>query len=167
MLKRAVVRVAAVALGLMGAAALSGCVPSRPVFLEPVALTVVDDRFAWVQCLDEAWAIDYISTAVREEWGSEDEVVLFSATADEGRAVAVPSGEPILPDTFPDFSVTSSREYPVSSLDGPVTVYVILSGPDHRAEMSFKNVAIDSLVEGAYVYHSGEVSDEPCGMDTE
>lgn len=52
MLKRAVIRVAAVALGLMGAAALSGCVPSRPVFLEPVALTVVDDRFAWVQCLD-------------------------------------------------------------------------------------------------------------------
>ncbi|MCT1478367.1 hypothetical protein [Microbacterium sp. p3-SID336] len=167
MLKEAVTRVAAGALGLLGAVILAGCVPSRPVFMEPVALTVVDDQFAWVQCLDETWDIDYISTALREEWGSEDEVVLFSATADEGQAVAVPPGEPILPDTFPDFSVTSSREYPVSSLDGPVTVYVILSGPDHRAEMSFKNVAIDSLVEGTYVYHSGEVSNEPCDMDDE
>jgi len=161
--KRGFLRAAATGLTVLGVAASAGCVPTRPVFLEPVALTVVDDQFAWVHCLDEPWEIDYISTALREEWGVEQEIVLFSATADEGGAVEVLPAEPILPDTFPDFSVTSSHAYPVSSLEGPVTVYVILSGADHRAEMSFKDVAVEALVEGSYVDHSGEVTTEPCG----
>lgn len=66
MLKRCYLRVTAAALcsGVI-AGFLVACspifLPSRPTFIQPISLTVVNDQIAWVQCLADEILVDEIA----------------------------------------------------------------------------------------------------------
>jgi hypothetical protein len=148
--------------------ALVGCVPmlpSRPLALQPISVTAVDDRISWVQCLDESMRVTYVSARIREESGQEREWPILTAEGDDEDAVEFAPQIPIdLQTTFEGLPVVHANDIPLSSLTGTITVFLVLSGPDARAEMAFKNVDLETLKDGKFVYHSGEVSDRPCDM---
>jgi len=149
----------------------SGCIlpaPTRPLAHEPISITVVNDRISWVQCLGQEVEVYYVSTSLREQTGQQREWALLTAEGAKDRPVAVPSGEAVdLSKSFQGLPVIESNDIRVSSLEGDVTVYLVLAGPDTRVEMAFRNIDSASLAEVRYVYYSGEVSDEPCGMERE
>ena len=156
---------------LVCASFASGCalpLPVRPLLHEPISVTVVNDQISWVQCLGHDIDVYYVSTSVREEAGNRREWALLTAEGSKGDAVSVPSGEPIdLGSSFQGLPVLDSNDVRASSLTDKVTIYLVLASTSTRVEMAFKGVDAESLTEGKYVYYSGEVSDEPCGMSND
>lgn len=153
---------------LAASVALVGCVPilpSRPLALQSISVTAVDDRLSWVQCLDDEMRINYVGAVIAEDSGRERELTVLTAEGDVEDAVQVASGEPVdLRSTFAGLPVLESNDISLSSLTGTITVFLVLSGPDVRAEMAFRNIDPKTLEDGKFVYHSGEVSDSPCDM---
>ena len=149
---------------------LVGCIPilpSRPLALQPISVTAVDDRLSWVQCLDDEMRINYVSAVIAEDSGRERELTVLTAEGDVEDAVQVASGEPVdLRSTFAGLPVLESNDISLSSLDGTITVFVVMAGPETRTEMSFENIDLRTFEEGSFVYSSGEVSDRPCDMSS-
>nr|WP_201470789.1 hypothetical protein [Microbacterium hydrocarbonoxydans] len=147
---------------------LVGCVPlfpSRPLALQPISVTSIDDRLSWVQCLDHSMQVTYVSAHIREDAGEEREWSVLTAEGVVEDAVEVAPGVPVdLSSTFAGLPVLHSNDIALSSLTGTVTVFLLLSGPEVRAEMKFENIDLKTLAAGKFVYHSGEVSDSPCDM---
>lgn len=170
MLKRCYLRVTAAALcsGVI-AGFLVACspifLPSRPTFIQPISLTVVNDQIAWVQCLADEILVDEIAISLEEGAGAKRDLILYVAEGDSATdAVPAPAATPMLPSSFPSLPVYDKHEVRASDLSGRVDIFLIVSGPEMRAEMAFKDLDLQDLREGQYVYHSGEVSSDPCGM---
>jgi len=150
---------------------VTGCVgglpfPSRPLLDASVSITVVNDRISWVQCLGRDLTVNYVSTRLREQSGAEREWALYVAEGDPDEVIEIPSGVSVdLAESFKGLSVLHENDIAVSKVDGPVTVYLRLLGPEDGVEMAFRNIDTTLLVEGRYIYYSGEVGDEPCGME--
>jgi len=147
---------------------LVGCVPllpSRPVAKQPISVTSLGDRLSWVQCNDDAMRLTYVSARIREDGGQEREWPVFNAEGGAEDAVTIPPQVPIDMDaSFVGLPIRAENDISLSSLQGTITVFLVLSGPDMRAEMAFRNIDVRSLIEGKFVYESGSVSDEPCAM---
>lgn len=118
-------------------AVLVGCVPilpSRPLALQLISVTAVDER-------------------------------LLTSEGDIEDAVQVAPEESVdLRSTFAGLPVLESNDISLSSLDGTITVFLVMAGPEMRTEMVFENIDVSALEEGSFVSSSGEVSDSPCDM---
>ncbi|WP_146114404.1 hypothetical protein [Microbacterium sp. OVT16B] len=173
MLTRSARRLVIAGVVLSSVLVTTGCVgglpfPSRPALHEPVSITVVGDRISWVQCLGRDLTVNYVSTRLREQSGAEREWALYTAEGDPDELIEIPSGVPVnLAESFKGLPVLHENDIAVSKVDGPVTVYLRLLGPEDGVEMAFRSIDTTSLVEGKYIYYSGEMSDEPCGMERE
>lgn len=159
---------AAAGAAMAASVALSGCfpvLPTRPLGLQPVRITAADDRISWVHCLQEAMRINYVAAVVREDSGQEREWTLLTAEGDVEDAVEIaPEHLVDLRSTFAGLPVLESNDIALSSLDGTITVFLVMAGPETRAEMAFENIDVRTLEEGSFVYSSGKVSDRPCDM---
>lgn len=157
-----------VATTMVASVGLVGCIPilpSRPLAVQPISVTAVGDRISWVQCLDESMRVTYVSARIREESGQEREWPVLTAEGDDEDTVEFAPQMPVdLQTTFAGLPVVQANDIPLSSLAGTITVFLVLTGPDVRAEMAFKNIDLKTLEDGKFVYHSGEVSDSPCDM---
>lgn len=160
---------AGIALGVLSV--MTGClpVPTRPLALAPISVTAVGDRISFVQCLDDDIHLTYVSARIREESGQRREWAVLTAEGTAQEAVDFAPREPAdLEQTFRGLPVVSREDIPLSSLDGPITFFLVLDGLDGLVvEMAFRKIDVHSLEKGSYVYYSGEVSDEPCGMPRE
>lgn len=167
MLSTALRRASGVAAAAAAASAvLVGCIPilpSRPLALQPISVTSIDDRLSWVQCLDESMQVSYVSARIREDGGQEREWPVLTAEADVEDTVEFAPRMPVdLETTFAGLPVVHANDIPLSSLTGTITVFLVLSGPDVRAEMAFRNIDLKALTDGKFVDYSGDVSDRPC-----
>jgi hypothetical protein len=153
---------------IVASAALVGCIPilpSRPLALQPISVTAVDDRLSWVQCLDQSMSVTYVSARIREDEGQEREWPILTAEGDDEDTVEFAPQVPVdLQTTFAGLPVVHANDISLSSLTGTITVFLVLSEPDVRAAMAFRNIDPKTLKDGRFVYHSGEVSESPCDM---
>ncbi|MEV7800839.1 hypothetical protein AB0O14_17255 [Microbacterium foliorum] len=106
-----------------------------------------------------------MSARIREDEGQEREWPILTAEGDDEDTVEfAPQILVDLQTTFAGLSVVHASDIPLSSLTGTITVFLVLSGPDVRAEMAVRNIDPKTLKHGKFVYRSGDVSDSPCDM---
>lgn len=143
-----------------------GLVPSRPDLSGPVSLTVVDDSLAFVQCVEADLDVYAVNLTIHDETVSDGETWrLISADSGGTPAATIPAKQPVTAETLEgEFHRTNEERVKVSTLKGELSVFLKIAGEQERVEQSFPSVQVSDLVPGAYVYSSGEVSDDPCGM---
>lgn len=109
--------------------------------------------------------VTYVSARIREVGGQGREWPVLTAEGDAEDVVNFAPRTPVdLQTTFAGLPVVDSNDIPLSSLAGTITVFLVLSGPDVRAEMAFRDVDLATLRDGKFIYHSGDVSDRPRDM---
>lgn len=167
--RRRVGRVLAITLTLVVLlVGLSSCglLPSRPDLSGPVSLTVVDDSLAFVQCVAAEVDVYAVNLTIHDETESDGETWrLISADSGGTLAATIPAELPVTAKTLEgDFRRTGEENVKVSALRGELSVFLKIVGDQERVEQSFPSVQVSDLAPGAYVYSSGEVSDDPCGM---
>lgn len=144
---------------------LVGCVPvlpTRPDLRANISMTVEGGHFAFVQCIDSTYTIDYISIMAGPTVNGSRERLLLSGL-EVGKCALLQYRQPMTisqlgklmsPSVIHDIEVTKFGKY--------VSLTLALNGPRGRVEMSFLEVETSSLEPGKYVHESGEVNDHPC-----
>ena len=142
--------------------------PSRPDLSGPISLTVVDDQFAYATCFTGNVKVSYIYMGVEAvQDGERVERTLLSGESSDQDAITITSGQTLIASELPGGLHLIEQEFVSADdiLNASTKAYISISGPDLLIEMAFDDVNISALRSGRYQYHSGEISDEPCGMD--
>jgi hypothetical protein len=146
---------------------LTSCFPSRPDFSGPVALTVSGGELAFVQCAAPEIDAGAINFTVGEATSNDGEVWMLIA-ADAGASddvVRIPFRSPVTASSsLGDLPRRGEDVLSPDDLKGAAAGYLKIVAENIRIEQNFEFDASD-LEEGRYIYPSGEVSDEPCGME--
>lgn len=142
--------------------------PSRPDLGGPISLTVVDDQFAYATCFVGDVEASYIYMGVEAVQDGETlKATLLSGESSDQDTITIASGQTLIASELPrglrliEQELVSAKDI----LNASTKAYISISGPDLLVEMAFDDVDIAALRNGRYQYHSGEISDEPCGMD--
>lgn len=165
---RMMLRVAAGCGLLACSVGLSSCflLPSRPDLSGPVSLTAVNGSLAFVQCVAPRLDAQAVNLALHDESKPDGETwLLISADSGGVPAAVIPAETPITEATLEGKLDRSGEEnVKMSTLEGEVSVFVTITAEDVVVEQRFPSVHAADLVAGSYVYPSGEISSEPCGM---
>jgi len=138
-------------------------VPTRPSFVEPISLTVIDDQLAWVQCTGADVEISSASMTVGEANG--DSYFVYYRGARGIPSIGIEDSRPITPDSLVDLPLNQQNDVLASALIGPISVGLRVTGDGFHAEISYRDVTPADLIDGMYAYSSGEISADPCGME--
>lgn len=152
---------------LVVAVSVSACVPivpTRPSFVEPISLTVVDDQLAWVQCTGADVEIYYASMTVGEANG--DSYFVYYRGENGPPSIAAEDSRPIAPADLVGLPLHEENEVLASTLDAPISVGLRVTGDEFHAEMSYRDITPADVIDGMYAYSSGEIGTDPCGMET-
>lgn len=145
---------------------LAACFPfgaTRADMSANITLTVEDDHFAVVQCVNPDYKVNHVAImagpavkGAKKEW-------LFLAEVAASDSVELPYRSPIgISQLSKKMPAKSANDVKVSSFGERVSLLLALDGPNGRVEMSYLNVDVSALTPGSYVHGSGIVDRDAC-----
>lgn len=145
--------------------AFCAILPSRPDLSGPVALTVVGDEIAFVQCIAPKVSAYAVSLAIHEERPEGRTWLVISADSGGSTSTSLPAERGVSADTLDgDLDRSGEENVHVSELDDEISAFLVISTEELTVAQRFPSIQVDELRPEMFVYPSGDVSTEPCGM---